>query len=182
MASKSRSQAKTEVETPLNEHLQGAQVQTPTEVVSTKSEHHTRVENKMSEASIIEFSEDLSNAEAPAPLPEQDYPFEIRAAEKKQSNKGNDYLALTLFIAPESYPVDFTDGDPDGSSLSYNRVQLEDNQRNRYRLRKFLEAVGAPLSSKIDLNGLVGLTGTVTVKHEEYEGETRAVAAKISAS
>lgn len=132
--------------------------------------------------SIIEFSEDLSNAEAPAPLPKSDYPFEVRSAEKKTSAKGNEFASIVLFIAPEAYPADFTEGNEDGTMLTYNRLMLSDTPQNRYRVRKFLEAVGAKTGKKLDLNDLIGLNGIVSVDHEMYEGENRAVAKKILAA
>lgn len=142
----------------------------------------TKESTNMSEASIIEFSEDISNAEAPAPLPVGDYPAEIRGAERKTSAKGNPYGSVTFFIAPENYPADFVEGDPDGMTLLYNRVTLDDSPQGRYRMRKFCEAIGAPMGSKVDLNDWVGLTATVSIGHDTYEGETRAVINKVNAA
>lgn len=134
-----------------------------------------RTTRNMSDNSILEFSEDLSTAEAPVPLPAGDYTAEIRAAEKKTSaTTGNEYGSVTFFIAPEQYPADYTDGDPDGTTLTYNRVSVKDTTAGRYRLRKFCEAIGAKLGKKLDMNEWVGLTATVTVKNSEYEGEPRA--------
>lgn len=136
----------------------------------------------MSEASIIEYSEDISNAEAPEPLPVGDYPAEIRAAERKTSAKGNPYGSVTFFIAPENYPADFQQGDPDGMSLVYNRVPVDDTPAARYRMRKFCEAIGAGTGTKIDMNEWMGLTAIVSISHDTYEGETRAVISKVNAA
>jgi hypothetical protein len=133
-------------------------------------------------SSIIEFSEDISTAEAPTPLPVGEYPAEIRGAVKKQSAAGNDYASVTFFIAPEAYPADFTEGNEDGETLTFNRVSLLDTPAARHRLRKFGEAIGAPLSKKVDLNEWVGRTATVSVQHDTYEGETRAVIGKVVAA
>jgi hypothetical protein len=139
--------------------------------------------NTMSEqSSIIEFSEDIANAEAPVPLPKGDYPAEIRAAVRKTSAAGNDYGSVTFFIAPEAYPADYSEGDPDGLTLIYNRVSLADTPAGRHRARKFIEAIGAPGGKSIDMNDWVGRTATVTVDHDTYEGETRAVVAKVVAA
>lgn len=134
----------------------------------------------MSEHSIIEYSEDISTAEAPEPLPVGDYPAEIRAAERKTSAKGNPYGAVTFFIAPENYPADFTQGDPDGMSLAFNRVPVDDTPAARYRMRKFCEAIGAPTGSRVDMNEWIGLTAVVSITHDTYEGETRAVISKVN--
>lgn len=130
--------------------------------------------------SVIKFSEDLSNAEQPDPLPKGDYPAEIRGAERKTSGKGNEYAAVTFYIAPESYPADYTEGNEDGTVLTYNRVMLTDTPQGRYRIRKFLEAVGGKLGKQLDLNDLIGLNASVTVDHEMYEGENRANIKKVN--
>jgi hypothetical protein len=133
--------------------------------------------------SVLEFSEDISNAEPPVPLPVGDYPAEIRGAEKKTSQRtGNDYIKVDFFVAPENYPADYTEGNPDGEILSFMRLSAEDTPRARHRMRKFCEAIGAPTGTKVDLNGWVGLTATVSIAEEEYEGEKRAVIAKVGAA
>ena len=136
----------------------------------------------MSEASILEFSTDVASAEAPAPLPIGEYTAEIRGAERKTSAKGNAYGSVTFYIPSEQYPIDFTEGDPDGIVLPFNRVAVEDTPAARYRLRKFCEAIGAKASNKINMNDWIGNTATVVVEHETFEGETRAVIKKVIAS
>lgn len=129
---------------------------------------------------LISYSEDLGNAEAPSPLPVGQYPAEIIGAEvKTSSNTGNDYLSVQFRIHADAYPADFTDGDPDGTVLTFNRVPVEDSPRARYRMRKFLEAVGAKTAKQVDTTELVGLTATVEIKHSEYEGEKRGEIAKV---
>jgi hypothetical protein len=145
----------------------------------TKRTSKTMADN---EPSIIEFSEDISKAEAPTPLPKGDYPAEIRAATRKTSQAGNPYAQVLFFISPESYPADFTEGDPDGQTLGFNRVSLQDTPASRHRLRKFGEAIGAPLGKTLDLNDWVGRTATVTIDHDTYEGETRAQITKVTAA
>ena len=140
-------------------------------------------EDKMAEvSSIVEFSEDIDSAEAVPPLPESDYPFEIKSAVKKESQKGTSYAELGCYISPESYPVDYTDGDPDGTLLYYRRVSLEDTPASRHRIRKFCEAIGVkPPKGRLDLNEWIGATGIATIKHEQYEGEDRAQIVKVVA-
>lgn len=132
--------------------------------------------------SIIEFSEDVATAEAPVPLPVGDYPAEIRGVTSKTSQNGNPYAQVQFFINPDSYPADYTEGEPDGMILSYNRVSLQDTPASRHRMRKFLEAIGAPAGKKIDLNDWVGRTAIVSVAHDPYEGENRANIAKVNAA
>jgi hypothetical protein len=146
----------------------------------------SRNETKMANSempSVIEFSEDIANAEAPVPLPAGDYQAEIRAATQKTSQtSGNPYASVQFFIPPEQYPADFTEGEPDGMLLTFNRVSLQDTPASRHRLRKFCEAIGAPAGKKVDLNEWVGRSATVSVQHDTYEGEQRAAIGKVAAA
>ncbi len=135
------------------------------------------------QTSIIEFSDDISNAEAPPPLPAGTYTANIVKAEAKVSaTSGNRYLSLHMQIPPDQYPADFVDGDPDGTTLIYNRLLLEDTAMARYRLRKFAEAVGARVSRSVDLTDFLGLTANVEVGASTYEGEVRAEIKRVIAS
>lgn len=132
--------------------------------------------------SILTFSEDITNAEAPPPLPTGPYPAEIIGAQKRvSSTSGNEYAMITMRINADAYPADYTDGDPDGTTLVYNRLQVEDTPSARHRWRVFMERCGGPLGRTIDLNALIGLTCTVDITHQEYEGEQRAQIARILA-
>jgi len=128
---------------------------------------------------ILAFSEDITNAPPPVPLPVGPYPAEIIGAQRRTSSTGNEYVQILMRINPDSYPADFTDGDPDGTTLSFNRLQVEDTGVNRHRWRVFMERCGGPLGRNIDLGALVGLTCTVEITHQEYEGEMRAQIARI---
>lgn len=126
-------------------------------------------------SNILEFSSNVSEAEAPAPLPAGTYPAEIVSAESKVSNaSGNRYLAIRFRISPDHYPADFTEGDDDGVILSYNRLLVEDTAQARYRLRRFGDALGITIGTQFDVNSLVGLVANVAVTNSEYEGEPRA--------
>lgn len=140
-----------------------------------------RERRTMSDApSILSFSEDVSNQEPPVPLPVGDYPAEIRGAEVKISTKGNKYVSVTFYVAPEHYPADYTDGNAEGETLSYNRLVYDDSPRGRHRMRKFTEAIGAKGGRDIDVNDWVGCTASLSIKEETYEGEPRAVIAKVN--
>lgn len=131
--------------------------------------------------SVIEFDEDIAEAEAPVPLPVGDYPAEVRGATHKTGNtSGNPYAAVQFYISSEAYPADYTEGEPDGMLLTFNRVSLQNTPAGRHRLRKFIEAIGAPAGTKIDLNDWVGRTATVTIAHDTYEGEVRAQIQKVT--
>jgi hypothetical protein len=161
-------------------HVEANEKSTQEASVATERKE-TRMADNNGVGSIIEFSEDISTAEAPVPLPVGEYPAEIRGAEARTSAKGNRYAAVSFFIAPEAYPADYSEGDPDGQVLVFQRLSLEDSPAARHRLRKFCEAVGAKAGTKIDLNEWVGLSATVSVTHDTYEGETRAAIQKVVA-
>lgn len=129
--------------------------------------------------SVIEYNEDIDAAEAPPPLPLGDYPAEIRTAEIKNSSKGNDYVNVTFYIAPESYPADFTEGDPDGTTLSFGRLSPANTAKARFGMRKFKDAIGAPGGKTLDLNDWIGLNATVEIVHEDYEGMPQAKIKKV---
>ena len=147
-------------------------------VVNKTSAQPMGTKNNMT--SIIEYAEDLSAAEAPVPLPAQDYVATIRSAEQKTSAAGNEYINVTFYIDPDQYPVDFTEGNPDGETLTFGRISPANETRARWGMRKFVEAIGAKPGKKIDLNDWIGLSASVTVVHDTWEGETRAQIKKVN--
>lgn len=148
-----------------------------------KASHACKEKVMADTPSVLSFSEDIATAEPPVPLPVGQYPGEIRGAERKTSGTtGNEYVSVTFFIAPEQYPADYTDGNPDGTILSYNRVPVDDNPSARHRMRKFCEAIGyAPKGGSVDLNEWVGKSATLDIVHDTYEGETRAQIKRVVA-
>lgn len=133
--------------------------------------------------SVMEFSEDVSNAEAPPPLPLGEYEATIRRTEVKVAqSSGNRYVAVSFHIPPEDYPADFDiENAPDGTTVIYRRVPFEDSAQARFRMRQFCEAIEAPMSRSIDVNDWIGLTAKVSITHEKYEGIPRAVITRVSA-
>jgi hypothetical protein len=132
-------------------------------------------------SSITEYSVNLKDQEAPEPLPVGEYTGVIRGAEKKESQRGTMYAAVTFFISSDQFPPDYTDGNPDGTTMIYRRVGLEDNPQARYGTKRFIEAIGAPLGKKIDCSEWVGSEAALEVKHETYEGIKRAVIDRVRA-
>ncbi len=132
---------------------------------------------------IVEFSEDIATAKQPDPLPTGEYLGTIRAAQVKRSQRDTKYGEAMFFISSDQYPADYKDGNPDGVSLAYRRVSLEDNPMARYQARRFSESIGSPMQGRtIDVSRWVGLSAKVTVSHEEYEGTIRAVITKVGAA
>ena len=133
-------------------------------------------------SSIVEFSVDLNKQEAPEPLPPGAYVGVIRKAEVKESQRGTMYGAVSFHIGSDRFPADFKDGPDDGLTLIYRRVGLEDNPQARYGTKRFIEAIGAPLSKKIDVNEWIGMEAALDVVLDTYEGVTRAVVDRVRAA
>jgi hypothetical protein len=151
---------------------------------STEANHQREKSRNMSEvASIIEYDTDLSEAEAPVPLPRGDYAARIRSAERKMNKAGdNEYINVVFIVEPEQYPADYDQGDPDGTILSYGRLSPANTPKARWAMKRFCEAIGAPLSSKLDLNEWLDKTAIVSVVNEEWEGIPQAKIAKVGAA
>ncbi|KKN03638.1 hypothetical protein LCGC14_1105660 [marine sediment metagenome] len=132
-------------------------------------------------SSIVEFSIDLNDQEAPDPLPVGVYTGIIRKAEVRESQRGTRYGAVSFHIGADQYPADFTDGPEDGLTLIYRRVGLEDNPQSRFGTKRFMESIGAALSKKVDVNEWVGMEAALDVIHDTYEGVTRAVVERVRA-
>jgi len=133
--------------------------------------------------SIVNFSSSVTDAEAPPPLPRGRYKAQIRKAIQKVSQNNTKYAEILFFIGPDQYPADFTDGNPEGMSIAYRRVSLEDNPQARWRLKNFCLSIGAEVPTReLDLMSWVNLDADVEVAHEEYEGVNRAVIARVLAA
>ena len=133
-------------------------------------------------SAVVEFSVDLNKQEAPEPLPAGKYTGAIRNAEVKESQRGTMYCAVSFHIGADQYPADFKDGSDDGLTIVYRRVGLEDNPQARYGTKRFIEAIGAPLSKKVDVSEWVGMEAALEVEHDTYEGVTRAVINRVHAA
>lgn len=121
-------------------------------------------------SSVIEFEEDLSTVEAPKPLPAGLYDATIQSAEPQMSKDGLKLMAKVMYsISADQYPVDYTDGNPNGTTLT-QYIMLGKDARSKYALKKFIMGIGAPLSNTVDLNTWVGLTCKIEVVNELYEG------------
>ena len=131
--------------------------------------------------SIVEYSVDLNDQEAPNPLPAGKYTGVVRKAEKRESQRGTMYAAVSFYIGADQYPADFTDGPDDGLTIVYRRVGLEDNPQSRYGTKRFIEAIGAPLAKSINVTDWVGMEANLDVIHDTFEGVTRPVIERVHA-
>lgn len=125
------------------------------------------VDNTM--PTVFEFSEDIANAVQPEPLPNGVYRGTITSAESKTSQAGNTYADVVIAISPAAFPADWTEGSmyPEGISLHYRRVTLEDTPQARFRLRRFVETAGLPkIGRRLDLTDWIGRDVKVETKVE----------------
>jgi hypothetical protein len=132
--------------------------------------------DNMTPTSIVEFSQDINDQEAPVPLPPDTYPGTCIKAETVDSKAtpGNTLLHTQWRIEPDAYPADFTEGNPDGETLSYYRVIKPETAQRRFALKQLLLAVGITPSRSLDPNEFIGLSGQLKISNETYEGVKRA--------
>jgi hypothetical protein len=123
---------------------------------------------------VYEFSKPSNEAEAPQPIPASEYRASVRAVEAKNSkNSGKPMAAFSYHVSAEQYPADFTDGDPDGVVLTFY-LPLEDNARNRFRIRKHCEAHGVAATHRLNLPDFIGQEVIIKIEHEDYQGAPQA--------
>lgn len=128
---------------------------------------------------LFQYEQDISQQEAPRPLPVGTYRGVIRNVQANPGKKDPSTFnaEVTFYISPDQYPVDFNEGDPEGTTLRYY-VSLANKPQARYGLKQFLQAVQAPMGREIDITSWLGLEAMVKVEHEEYEGRMLARVAR----
>ena len=130
-------------------------------------------------SSVIEFDEDLNNVEAPKPLPAGQYAATILSAEPMMSKNGEHKMAkVTWSIPAEEYPADYVDGNPVGTQLT-QYLMLDNTARAKFALKRFVQAIGAPLSNTVDLTTWLGLAARVEVTNEPFEDTLTARLKKV---
>ena len=94
----------------------------------------------------------------------------IVSADEKTSSGGNDMIVVAFEVIKGL----------DTGARVYENFPLVD--KALWKLKGLLQAIGMKADGKVqlDLDKLVGKTCSVTVKHEEYEGKTRARVDSIS--
>lgn len=132
-------------------------------------------------SSVIEFDEDLNNVEAPKPLPQGTYDAVIQSAEPVTSKTSDRNMAkIGFMISADQYPADYTDGNPQGTLLTMY-LMLDNSQRSKFAIKRFCQAIGAPLSNRVDINSWIGLPAKVEVTNELWEGNLTARLKKVIA-
>lgn len=125
--------------------------------------------------SILEFTENLKDAEAPKALGNVELPGEITGADYGLSkSSGRPQVDVTFRIKPEDYPADYEDvgSFPDGKTVHFY-LNASDEKVARFRMRQFCEAIGAKLGAKIDINDWIGKTAMLSLGVDDFEGVDR---------
>ena len=123
--------------------------------------------------SIIEYQDDIADAQPPTPLPVGKYHASVIGALIKTSQKGNQYCEVMFRIPSEQYPPDYLDGNPEGTNIAFRRLSPTGTALARYGMRRFCEAIGAPLGRKLDMSDWIGKEATLDIVHRDYEGSPR---------
>lgn len=132
------------------------------------------------EGSVLEFSSPIADAKKPLPLPPGDYIGTIREAKIMLSQNNKKYVNVVFFIPPQQYPVDYTDGSPDGMTMSYGLVSGEDTPRGRWSQKAFAEALGLPApQTKVDVTEWLNIDAKLHVVADTYQGERTSKIGKI---
>jgi hypothetical protein len=123
---------------------------------------------------VYEFQQPISDAEAPKPLPAGEYRAVVKMVEPKMSKSSGKPMAdFTYSISADQYPADYTEGDPDGTTL-HSYVSLVDTPRQRFQLRKLCEMHGVVAGSRLNLVDFMGTEVIVKIEHEDYQGVPQA--------
>jgi len=102
--------------------------------------------------SILELDMNLEDYADFEPLPKGPYPATCVQAERRTSDKGNDYYYTVWTIHPDDYPADYArENNPEGTRLNYSRVQVPDakNRRSITAVKNLLRAIGISTKTNV---------------------------------
>lgn len=132
--------------------------------------------------SILEFTENLKDAEAPKALPAGDIPGEVTGAEYGLSkSSGRPQVDISFRIKPDDYPPDYEDAVsfPDGKIVHFY-LGAGDDKVSRFRLRQFIESIGGKLGTRVDINDWIGKSAMLTLGVDPFEGVDRERILRVS--
>lgn len=131
--------------------------------------------------SLITFSQNIADAEAPPPLPPGEYGAVcVGAVPGLSKSSGNPVLPLTYKVGKDQFPADFDAGDVDELTFVYNRLTTRDTAQDRFRMKNICLAHGVAMSNNIDANDFVGKSVRLVIETgTDLEGNPRAEIKKI---
>jgi hypothetical protein len=110
--------------------------------------------------SIIEFMTDDSE-----PIPVGEYIGVIEDVEIKKNSLLFTRPRVTFHISAKQCPM--KPKFEHGEHLIYRRLSFEETNKDRYFLKLFIQAIGAPLGKKINVKDWVGQKARIAVKHDK---------------
>lgn len=133
--------------------------------------------------SLIQFSQNIQDAEAPQPLPAGEYEGVcVGAVPGISKSSGNPTLPLQFKVTADQFPADFDAGGNDELNFTYNRLTTRDTAQDRFRMKNICTALGVPMSNVIDPNDFVGKRCKLQiVVKPDLEGNLRAEIDRIVA-
>jgi len=131
--------------------------------------------------SLLSFSTNIADAEAPPQLPVGEYKCICTAAvDKMAASTGNPMLTLTLQVPRSEFPADFDPGEGVEEQTFTLNVVSRDIPADRWRMKNTCKAFGAPMSSTIDPNDFVGKEARAVIRiGRDLEGNPRSEVAKV---
>jgi hypothetical protein len=130
---------------------------------------------------ILNFSQNIADAEPPPQLPAGEYKCVCTAAQDKiAASSGNPMLTLTLQVPSSEFPADFDVGEGvDALTFTLN-VVARDIPADRWRMKNTCKAFGVPLASTIDPNDFVGREARARIRMGlDLEKNPRAEVAQV---
>ncbi len=144
---------------------------------ANKETETVKKENTMSNENILELDFNLEDMDDFEPLPAGEYPAEVRSAEQRISDKGNEYYYIVFNIHPDDYPADYAvENAPEGMNMVYARVQKPDakNRRSITAIKNLYRALGMSLKTNtVNPGDWEGKKAKLLVDRSEYNGEIR---------
>lgn len=145
-----------------------------------KLEEEHNEEAVTQDLSIIELDGSLEDAEKPPELPPAVYTGEIQGVQLKDSQKGNQYFAISFKIPPDEIPANMRDHYEDGATMFYNRLMYPKDARSKFNLKKFVQAIGLSTNTTVlDPNDWMGCQAKLRLRMGTFEGEKRAEIASV---
>lgn len=154
-----------------------AKAKQTTAPVEDTTETKEKVRNMSANENILDLDMNLEEFEDFEPLPAGEYPAEVRSAEARISDKGNEYYYMVFNIHPDDFPADYAiENAPEGMNLVYARVQKPDpkNRRSITQVKNLYRALGLSLkTSTINPGDWEGKKAKLVLGKSEFNGEMR---------
>lgn len=154
-----------------------AKAKQTTAPVEDTTETKEKVRSMSANENILDLDMNLEEFEDFEPLPAGEYPAEVRSAEARISDKGNEYYYMVFNIHPDDFPADYAiENAPEGMNLVYARVQKPDpkNRRSITQVKNLYRALGLSLkTSTINPGDWEGKKAKLVLGKSEFNGEMR---------